>query len=163
MRLVWVNSETGQYTPHQRRTYACELTWRGYPAWSLQEVGHLIDHCEDSRCKCRLHLVPSPFHVFPQRDEGVRSGKERKPSILFTASVQETDTNFENGGADLDSVPLAEDEHSSYGSVTDASRGLFIPPYSCEDMREDIDYFERLTSHDFNEWYAETTILVRSH
>ncbi|EXJ66730.1 uncharacterized protein A1O5_09925 [Cladophialophora psammophila CBS 110553] len=65
IRLVWVDSETGAYEPQQRRAYPCELTWDGYPTWTLREVGHLIKHAENKRCRCPLHRHPSPFVTFP--------------------------------------------------------------------------------------------------
>ncbi|KIW92889.1 uncharacterized protein Z519_06738 [Cladophialophora bantiana CBS 173.52] len=64
MRLVWVDSETGGYEPQRRRAYPCELTWDGYPTWTLRELGHLITHAEKKRCRCPLHGHPSPFIAF---------------------------------------------------------------------------------------------------
>lgn len=68
IHLVWVNTETGAYIPQQRRAYPCELTWKGYPNWTSEEVGHLIDDCELRRCRCKLHQALSPFSTFPQSD-----------------------------------------------------------------------------------------------
>jgi hypothetical protein len=68
IRLVWVNTKTGAYIPQQRRAYPCELTWKGYPSWTLKEVGHLIDDCELRLCRCKLHQALSPFSTFPQSD-----------------------------------------------------------------------------------------------
>jgi len=68
IRLVWVNTKTGAYIPQQRRAYPCELTWKGYPSWTLKEVGHLIDDCELRICHCKLHQALSPFSTFPQSD-----------------------------------------------------------------------------------------------
>lgn len=69
IRLVWVDIKTGSYIPQQRRAYACELTWEGHPSWSLDEVAHLIDHCEETACRCKLHQDPSPFSAFPKDEE----------------------------------------------------------------------------------------------
>ncbi|OAL24915.1 hypothetical protein AYO20_10620 [Fonsecaea nubica] len=64
IRLVWVDAESGEYEPQQRRAYPCELTWDGYPTWTLKEVGHLITHAEKKRCRCVLHHHRSPFVTF---------------------------------------------------------------------------------------------------
>ncbi|PNP45439.1 hypothetical protein TGAMA5MH_02662 [Trichoderma gamsii] len=72
IQLVWVDKDTGSYEPMQRRAYACELTWKGYPAWTLKEVGHLIETCDQrpESCRCRVHhhRVTSPFHSFSQTE-----------------------------------------------------------------------------------------------
>jgi hypothetical protein len=86
IRLVWVDFKSGAYTPRQRRTNPCHLTWKGYPSWMLKEIGHLIDACELSQCRCKLHKVPSPFCVFPQKAE-------------------ETQFPSEVGGNALESIP----------------------------------------------------------
>jgi hypothetical protein len=52
----------------------------------LKEIGHLIDACELSQCRCKLHKVPSPFCVFPQKAE-------------------ETQFPSEVGGNALESIP----------------------------------------------------------
>lgn len=78
IRLVWVDKDTGSYEPMQRRGYACELTWKGYPAWTLKEVGHLIEACdqrpESSRCGVHYRTVASPFQVFSQAESKPEAG-----------------------------------------------------------------------------------------
>lgn len=71
MRLVWVDPATGTYIPQLRREFPCNTTWKGYPQWSLREVGHLINDSEHRQCRCRLHRGPSPFLVFAQREKPV--------------------------------------------------------------------------------------------
>ncbi len=76
IRLVWVDSETGAYEPQRRRAYPCELTWDGYPTWTLREVGHLITDAENKRCRCLLHHQPSPFVTFPGYKENDASSAQ---------------------------------------------------------------------------------------
>ncbi|KIW57941.1 hypothetical protein PV05_02497 [Exophiala xenobiotica] len=76
IRLVWVDSETGAYEPQRRRAYPCELTWDGYPTWTLREVGHLITDAENKRCRCPLHHQPSPFVTFPGYKENDASSAQ---------------------------------------------------------------------------------------
>src|ERR1700759_3230573 len=54
LRLGLVDSETGTYIPRQRRAYACDLTWKGYPKWTWAELDHLINNCEKCDCPCSL-------------------------------------------------------------------------------------------------------------
>jgi hypothetical protein len=70
IRLVWVDNATGAYVPQQRRAYPCELTWEGYPDWTLKEVVHLIDDCELRECRCKIYHKLNPFSTFSQ-SEGV--------------------------------------------------------------------------------------------
>ncbi|UKZ69539.1 uncharacterized protein TrAtP1_010545 [Trichoderma atroviride] len=78
IRLVWVDKDTGSYEPMQRRAYACERTWKGYPAWTLKEVGHLIETCDQrpESCRCRVHrlTVASPFQVCLQAKPNSEAG-----------------------------------------------------------------------------------------
>ncbi|KAM0482016.1 hypothetical protein ACHAPX_003350 [Trichoderma viride] len=78
IRLVWVDKDTGSYEPMQRRAYACQLTWKGYPARTLKEVGHLIETCDQrpESCRCRVHhrTVTSPFQVFFQAESNPETG-----------------------------------------------------------------------------------------
>jgi hypothetical protein len=72
MRLVWVDSKTGDYIPQQRRAYRCDLTWDQYPTWTEKEVDHLIK-TENRKCRCRLHQRPSPFSSFSQDDKDIKT------------------------------------------------------------------------------------------
>jgi hypothetical protein len=88
IRLVWVDSSTGDYTPQQRRTYPCHLTWDGYPHWTLREVAHLVEQSEQQACRCSLHNVMSPFFVFRQHEptEGSRDDDTDSTESTLTRS-----------------------------------------------------------------------------
>jgi Fungal specific transcription factor domain len=84
MRLVWVDANTGAYNPLQRRGYTPELTWEGYPVWTLEEVDRLIRICDQnpsSSGKCSSHNreVLNPFSVFLLRDEKSGNGSRNDP------------------------------------------------------------------------------------
>ncbi|RDL36876.1 Zn2 DNA-binding protein [Venustampulla echinocandica] len=91
IRLVWVNTTTGAYVPQQRRAYPCELTWKGYPNWTLKEVGHLIDHCELRQCRCTLHQALNPFSTFPQSDDVTEVDADDEMRISELASEKHSD------------------------------------------------------------------------
>jgi hypothetical protein len=63
VRLVWVDQETGAYSPLQRRTYACYSTWSGYLRWTSKQVDHLMEECERQQCRCGLHQVAFPLLI----------------------------------------------------------------------------------------------------
>src|ERR1700761_5402507 len=88
IRLVWVDSSTGGYTPQQRRAYPCHLTWRGYPHWTLREVAHLVEQSERQACRCSLHNAMSPFLVFRQHEptEGSRDDDTDSTESTLTRS-----------------------------------------------------------------------------
>lgn len=125
----------------QRRAYACELTWKDYPAWTLKEVGHLIETCdqEPEFCRCGLHhcTVANPFQVFPQM--GDFSSEHVNESVGDVVDSNPSDN--EHGDAmlqltypELDIEPLEPaDEHMvQLGIPLDrmfAAEHLRLPPY----------------------------------
>lgn len=144
MRLVWVDPDSGDYIPQQRRSYPCHLTWQGYPSWRLKEIAHLIETEEENSCPCRLHGGPNPFRVFH------RHATETSPSADFTQSPAED-------AATVSSPSLADESNSSEGpsSVYQASEfpTMFSPQPSILSMSpqpwtEDETVFSEVLSWD---------------
>jgi len=68
-QLVWVDPDTGDYHPYQRRSYPCHSTWASHPKWTRKDIDHLIRNCdldEEMKCRCKLHFRPNPFTAFAQ-------------------------------------------------------------------------------------------------
>lgn len=65
VRLVWVDSEQGNYVSKSRRTLLPLATWAGRDTYSQSELEHLTDtNPEKMRCECALHTAASnPFGV----------------------------------------------------------------------------------------------------
>ncbi|KIW64354.1 hypothetical protein PV04_09296 [Phialophora macrospora] len=165
IRLVWVDSETGAYEPQHRRAYPGELTWDGYPTWTLREVGHLITHAENRRCRCPLHRHPSPFVTFPSYEaidapsarfdetatppeEGIVTDGLEEPSEMATTPT--TYTSLSPQTADLGSPPTIS---------MPAALSTSLIPYG---SREDNELFHHYLSNvsammtpindDYNPW-----------
>ncbi|EPE25363.1 Zn2/Cys6 DNA-binding protein [Glarea lozoyensis ATCC 20868] len=97
IRLVWVDTATGAYVPQQRRAYPCELTWKGYPDWTLKQVGHLIDDCELRECRCKIQHKLNPFYTFLQNegaevdsDNGTRLSELPSGDQLYEESARDS-------------------------------------------------------------------------
>ena len=86
IRLVWVNPDTGEYCPQQRRSYRSDLTWYRYSTWTDKEVSHLIKDSEERKCRCSLHKLPNPFSTFSYKDFDVISSSD---SEFYTEATPE--------------------------------------------------------------------------
>lgn len=80
VRLAWVDSDTGTYIEGQRRAYPPDLTWKGYPTWTLKEIDHLIRE-SGRECQCNLHHILSPFSTLLQTDD--EPGAFRAPETII--------------------------------------------------------------------------------
>lgn len=156
LRLVWVDSKTGQYEPQHRRTYPCELTWSGYPSWTIKEVGHLIIHAEQKRCRCRLHDLPSPFGLLD-------SGDAEVPPTPHEVDSEGSDAEVFDGPAQTDALdvddfaygdlnaPIAATEHILVADldlslVLSASSWSPSTPWVPAGSREDNELFHHYVS-----------------
>lgn len=104
LRLAWVDSETGSYIPRQRRAYPCNLTWKGFPGWTLEEIDHLLNDCSQSTCQCELHQGPNPFSTFAQYDQAAIPPPDDVESCTST-TFSEPQSSARQSRRVSDSVP----------------------------------------------------------
>lgn len=117
--LVWVDSETGNYIPHQRRTYPCHLTWQGHPPLTLKEVDHLINDCKDRQCRCRLHQENSPFSAFLQACENVNRAEAYGEDMSKDVSPSPMSSNHTEVICERqDKTPIIKTTRSSFSEFT---------------------------------------------
>jgi hypothetical protein len=128
IHLVWVDSKTGYYEPQQRRAYPCEQTWRGYPSWSLRDVGRLIDTCDDEDRFCQGQASRSPFHVFSSHEQNGQKDQPSTPSTGTPSSTQQMEP--EGLSEDVFGTLLDDEEDFTVNGPTSRDTGGILSPDS---------------------------------
>jgi hypothetical protein len=111
-------------------------------------IEHLIDDCELSLCRCKLHKVPSPFCFFPQREEETQFPSEVEENALESIPkplLPGNEESYFHIGSLIPSVTGMEDRRIVMSKVQKNS--TFRPYTPNESEAGDGDYFGAYASY----------------